>query len=123
MWTYTSNDLTIVTDGRGAFVPCDTGNADYRAIIESGVEIAPYVPPPEPVPDSVTARQIRIFLYREGLLQSVEQMVNAADGATRIEWEYGTEYHRQSPVLLGFAQAMGLTSAQLDDWFKAASKI
>ena len=41
---YTKNDLGIMAttaEGGSYFIPCTETNADYRAIIASGIEIAP----------------------------------------------------------------------------------
>ena len=47
-WAYADRQNTVVTNGKGLFVPCDNANTDWLAIVASGVEIAP-------VPDAIPA--------------------------------------------------------------------
>ena len=81
------------------------------------------VPPPvDPnvVPEFVTAVQGRLALHRAGLLVTVEQAVATANGETQIFWEYSAEWHRNNTVLSALAEAIGLTSEQVDDMFRTA---
>ena len=123
MWTYTSPDHSVITDGKGTCVPCDLANADFRAFIESGIEIAPYVPPPEPVPQSISARQMRLFLLSQNLLQQVEAMIANCPPAMQIEWQYSTQFLRDSPVMIAAAEAMNITPETLDQWFITAAEL
>ena len=49
-------------DSQPTKVPTFNGNYLYTEMIKDGIEIAPYVAPPEPVPQTITARQLRIGL-------------------------------------------------------------
>lgn len=75
------------------------------------------------VPKSVTPRQVRLLLLQQNLLSSVEQTMAAADEATRITWEYALEFRRDDPLLNQLATDMGLTDAQIDQFFIAASQL
>ncbi len=81
-------------------------------------------PPASPVPEAVTARQARLALLGAGLDDAVDQALAALPGAegkaARIEWEYALEIRRDSPLIAALAPALGLTSEQVDDLFRAA---
>ena len=56
--------IGVVLDGRMAFIPADSGNADYADLLASGQEIAPYIPP-APTAEDVRAecrRRMRLAL-------------------------------------------------------------
>lgn len=76
-----------------------------------------------PIPTSVTPRQVRLLLLQQGLLANVETMIAAADKATQITWEFATEFKRDNPLLEQLAKALGLTDAQVDQFFIAAAQL
>lgn len=85
-----------------------------------GITIDPDAPP---VPASITPRQCRLILEAQGLLDAVEDIIQRQDRATRIAWEYASEFRRNDPLLLALAQTLGLKSAQIDQFFIAAAKL
>lgn len=80
--------------------------------------------PPLTVPEAVTARQARLALLGAGVLAQVDAALASIPGiegeAARIEWEYALEIRRDSPLIGALAPALGLTSEQVDDLFRAA---
>lgn len=75
------------------------------------------------VPYSITSIQARRAIDRAGLRPSVEAAVAVADPDTQALW-YTTEVvDRQNPVMLALAQSLGLSSAQVDDLFRAGAKL
>lgn len=79
----------------------------------------------DPVPSAVvTMRQARLALLQSGLLTQVNtavaNMPGPAGDAARIEWEYAKEACRDSPLLVGLAAALELTTTQLDELFTLA---
>lgn len=82
-----------------------------------------------PVPETVSARQIRLWLVRNGIpLSQIETAIaSIEDVATRevvkIEWEYAPYIERTHPWLVPLAQSLGLTSEQVDQAFIEASTI
>lgn len=78
---------------------------------------------PPPVPASVTPRQARLLLLSQNLLAQVESIIAASDEATRIEWQYASEFRRDDPLLLSLATSLNLTEQQLDDFFIAANTL
>lgn len=89
-------------------------------------EPVPPTPPP-PVPSTVTVRQARLALLSAGLLAQVNTavaaMTGAAGDAARIEWEFSNTVERNKPLVVNISATLGLTSAQLDALFIAASKL
>lgn len=73
-----------------------------------------------PVPASVTPRQARLAIEAAGLTSQVEAAVDAAGAAARIAWDYALEIRRDDPLLVQLAQAVGLSSAALDQLFVEA---
>jgi hypothetical protein len=82
-----------------------------------------------PVPESVSARQIRLWLINNGIqLSQVENAINnIEDQITRetvkVEWEYAPYVERNHPMLIPLAQALGLSEAQVDQAFREAVNI
>jgi hypothetical protein len=82
-----------------------------------------------PVPESVSARQIRLWLINNGIqLSQVEDAINSIeDPITRetikVEWEYAPYVERNHPMLVPLAQALGLTENQVDTAFIEAQYI
>lgn len=88
-----------------------------------------WVVPPQPVPESVTARQIRLWLVTHGVsldavAAAIQAIPNAAQRATvQIEWEYAPYIERGHPMLLPLAAALGMTSEQVDAAFREAAAL
>lgn len=73
------------------------------------------------VPQVVSSRQARLVLLNQGLLANVEAMIAQQDTATRITWEYATEFRRDDPLLTSLAANLGLSDEEIDDFFVQAS--
>lgn len=88
-----------------------------------------YAPDESPVPQSITARQARLWLVRHGIaLANVDAAINSIPDAVtresvRVEWEYGTEVHRASAWLAALGPALGLDNAKLDAAFREAATL
>ena len=82
-----------------------------------------------PVPESISARQIRLWLINNGIqLSQVEQAIDSIENqitreTTRVEWEYAPYVERNHPMLIPLGQALGLTEQQIDAAFIEASNI
>lgn len=76
-----------------------------------------------PVPESVTPRQVRLVLLQQGLLANVEALIKAGGQATQITWEFATEFKRDNPLLEQLSKNLGLTDAQVDQFFIAAAQL
>ena len=79
------------------------------------------------VPDTITPAQLRTYLFRLGMLDSVSNALASIPGSAgieaRIAWEYATLYHRSHPLVSNLGYALGLTDSQIDDIFINASKL
>jgi hypothetical protein len=81
------------------------------------------------VPDSITARQIRLWLINNGFqLNQIENIINNIEDPTvretvKVEWEYAPYVERNHPMLIPLAQALGLTENQVDQAFIEAQNI
>lgn len=72
---------------------------------------------------SCTPFQGRMALADAGLLAGVETAVAAADGKTKVAWEYALIWQRNSPMISALATALSMTDEQIDDLFKAAAQV
>ena len=70
--------------------------------------------------DQVTPAQIRLALYRAGLLDQVQAIADS-DPEASIVWEYATTIYRNSP----FIEALkgNFTDEQIDQLFATAAEI
>ena len=86
-------------------------------------------PPPEPVPESVTARQARQWMIENDIMPSqVDAMIAEIEGEKEREllqnyWEYSTEYQRNHPLLIELGERLDLTHDELDQAFREASTL
>jgi len=82
-----------------------------------------------PVPASVSARQIRLWLLRQGIsLAAVDAAIDAIPDqlqrdSVRVEWDYAPYVERTHPMLVPLAAALGLTEGQVDQAFAEAAGI
>jgi hypothetical protein len=66
---------------------------------------------------------VRLVLLEQGLLASVEAMIAQQDEATKISWQYASEFRRNDPLLNQLAVNLNLTSQQIDEFFIAAAEL
>lgn len=119
--------VTFVRDDVPAgWTPPDGCTAIPEAELPAGWQHAPDT---SPVPASVTARQIRLWLVAHGVsLQAVESAIDGiADqmqrDMVRVEWEYAPYVERSHPMLVPLAAALGLSEAQVDAAFREAASL
>ena len=85
--------------------------------------------PTPAVPESVSARQARLWLVRHGKsLAAVDAAIASIPDAVtrecvRVEWEYGTEVHRASAWIAALGPSLGLDDAALDLAFREAASL
>lgn len=84
-------------------------------------------PDDSPVPHSVTARQIRLWLVLHGIgLAAVEAAIDGIPDAmqrdmVRVEWEYAPYVERTHPMLVPLGAALGMSEEQIDAAFREAA--
>ena len=125
-----------------AFIPFDGGNRDYQEYLEwlaEGNEPEPYVPPPPPVPQSITRRQCAIELRERSLitLQEALTMTKYGDVPAMIAQVFSTmsetdriiaetdfaadTYLRTNPLLNQLMTSSGASEEEIDQFFRDAS--
>jgi len=103
-------------------------------LVPWGDAVALMVDPPaggslSPVPASVSARQIRLWLVTHGIpLDTVDATIDSiADQATRdtvrVEWDYAPYVERSHVFLVPLAAALGLDEAAVDQAFREAATL
>lgn len=112
----------------------DQWASDPIAVAAAGFVVTERTPeddiePTPPPPATVSARQIRLWLIRQGVnLAQVDAAIGAIPDqlerdSVRVEWEYAPYVERTHPMLLPLAAALGLAEAQVDQAFVEASGI
>jgi hypothetical protein len=93
--------------------------------LPEGTVIDAYVTPPPPIPSTVTRFQALAVLAAGGYLDAVRTYINTLDqnNVQRLAWENAADWERSSPTLNALATMLGLSDAQVDELFIAASKV
>ncbi len=116
-----ANAIEAVIDDAVTIVPDDMANRHRRMLAEweaGGGVIEPYVPPPAPVPQSMSPLQARRALRAAGLKAAVDAYVATLPEEEQEAWEYATEVRRDNEVIAAGAAALGLSAEQVDDIFR-----
>lgn len=77
--------------------------------------------PSNPVPDSVSPRQIRRALNQLGLRATVDAAIAMLPQDARDDWDYALEVRRDWPLVASLAAGLGKTEAEIDDIFRLAA--
>lgn len=64
--------------------------------------------------------QARKALFQTGKLELVNAAVQQSGGIAAIDWEYATEVHRDSPLVVAFVQQFGWTEDEVTELFQLA---
>lgn len=96
--------------------------ADLVAITDEAAEAILSEPLPVEVPTVLTRRQAKLALVLAGVYPNVSGAIAAiADETERllvqVAWEDSETFERDNATLLMLANALGLTSSQIDDMF------
>jgi len=120
-WQYTDATQTV------AYRVLDDGGMEscLVSVLPEGTVIDPYVAPPPPIPTTVTRFQALAVLAAGGYLPTIKTYIATLgeDNITRLAWENATDWERTSPTLNALAAMLGLSDAQVDDLFIAASQV
>ncbi len=76
------------------------------------------------IPTEVSRLQARLALLAAGKLDEIEAAIAAAaDRTLAIYWQDTSHFHRDHPRLLALATSLGMSPAEVDALFLAASEI
>ena len=78
---------------------------------------------PQPVPPSVTRRQLLLVLNAAGVTRAMIRAQIGDNEAALIEYEEATSFDRAHPLVAHLAAAMGLGTEQVDDLFRSAAQL
>lgn len=78
---------------------------------------------PVAVPDRVSARQFKLQLLADGLIDQVGDWVATQSRAVQIAYEYSGSFATAEPMMQAGFAALGFTEAQRDAFFIAAAKL
>jgi len=126
MYKLLQNSVVLVEQAME--IPFDLANTDYQQYLQwlaEGNTPEPYVPPPPPIPATVTRFQALAVLAAGGYLDTVRTYIATLDqnNVQRLAWENATDWERTSPTLNALAAMLNLTDTQVDDLFIAASQV
>lgn len=94
---------------------------------EAGSEGSPLVVRNSPVrPVSITATQIRLWLFRKGIdisgaIQAIQD--EKARGEAMILWEYAPYIDRDNPLVAAIAEVIGMSASEVDEAFAEAASL
>jgi hypothetical protein len=100
----------------------ENGRDIYAAAISAG-DVAPYVPGSAIVPESVSARQFKLQLLAQNLLDQVETWVASQSQAVQIAYANSGTFVRDEPMMQAGFAALGFTSQQINDFFTQAAAL
>ena len=115
--------LTVASDVPDGYV----ASLPWRVVTAAELETLREQYERHPIPASISARQIRLWLVRAGYsLDTVAQVIaSIPDQATRdtvaIEWEYAPVIERAHPWLVPLGQALGMDAENIDQAFREAA--
>jgi hypothetical protein len=110
--------------------------AEYEAYCAPMIEAAMAIglanqppPPPPSVPETVTRRQLFLWLNSVGITRAAirAQLAAIPDETQReaalIEFDEAQEFARTHPLVVQLGQSLGFTNEQIDDGFRAAAAL
>lgn len=78
---------------------------------------------PPPAPDRVTARQFKLQLLADGILDQVEGWIATQSQAVQIAYANSGTFVRDEPMMQAGFAALGFTPEQIDAFFSAAAQL
>lgn len=109
-------------------VPAPTAHPLVEMVFNAGgYTIDEDVPEPQPepeptAPDRVSARQFKLQLLADGILEQVEAWIASQGRAIQLAYDNSSEFVRDEPMMQAGFRALGFPSEQITAFFSAASK-
>jgi len=75
------------------------------------------------VPISISRRRFKMQLAKQGLLETVEAWVASQGQLVQIAYEESGDFVRDEPMMQAGFSALGFSTAQIDEFFTAASRL
>jgi len=72
---------------------------------------------------SVTPLQIRRALRQTGLLDEVQSFIESSSVEVREAWEYAIQIDRNNELIIGAANAIGVSEQEVDNLFRLAATL
>jgi len=88
-----------------------------------------WIEPQVGIPQTISARQIRMWLVSHGIsLSAIESAIDQIEDVqqrelVRVEWEYAPYIERNHPMLVPISNSLGFTEEQIDQAFIEASAL
>jgi hypothetical protein len=123
-------DNSILAEGGYYFVRSDNPPQPENTVEDVSQRVVNINKPiPIVVPESISARQVRLWLIDNDIsLTSVEAAIDTIVNEklrekTRVEWEYAPYIERNHPLIESLGQYLGLSPEQIDQGFVIASQL
>lgn len=104
------------------YANCQPGFAEEE-LPDDHPDVVAYFNPAPAIPDRVTARQFKLQLLADGLLDPVEAWIASQDRAIQVAYANSGTFVRDEPMLQAGFSGLGLTEEQGDAFFLAAASI
>lgn len=115
---HTAAIVMTVEAGAVALSAADTP-AEWAALLDSGVAVADFVPPPPPKLVA-TPRQVRLALNATGMRQAIEDYIASQSQDVKDSWEFSTVFEEDHPLIAAGKVALGVSDQQMRSLFELA---
>jgi hypothetical protein len=83
--------------------------------------VPPYIEPVPYIPLSISPRQARLQLFKDGRLETVDYLISQQPKSVQLEWEYATSIERNNTLVIQLCTVMGMSIEDIDIMFQKAS--
>ncbi|PWJ79855.1 hypothetical protein C7441_114133 [Pseudaminobacter salicylatoxidans] len=115
-----TNEFTVINGEEIEFPDGSKVSSDDLDAIKALASIIEEEPD---VPDRVTARQFKLQLLTDGLLDQVEAWISTQERAVQIAFEYSGTFVRDEPMMQAGFSALDFNEAQIDAFFTSAAEL